>query len=240
MARQQAKQVAALQDTLRAEFKLLGPSAQAQGHLLDYTELAKKVKETMGPELAAEIRKQGGRVVASVQGTALVPGSEVSQHSDPPDLPNGGFDTTVVQGRPSGLPPLTEARLRYVPNLGLTTNWINYSEQYKLNFATWRTDKDGMRAGASLSREVFDPEGKSLGTEQIPLTGAEAFFPGSEVRRVESFPKYGIGLGIGRDELGRTRPNLIFEKHLTRNWSIMTGYVNGSSLILGKYTWGRN
>lgn len=223
-----AQQLVALQETVEARFEKFGKATQAQGHVADAQQLAYRVKEILAPELAREISRQGGRIVSTVQATGTVPASVLPHQVVVIETP--GQVVTVPQDR-GGLPPLTSAQI-VTDASGLRVGWVNREERFKLAFASWRTGGDGLRAAARLSREV---DGKA---EEIPLTAADAFFPASEIQRLAPVPTWSAGFGVGRDALGRTRPNVLFERHLTRNWSVETGYVNGGGLALVKYTWG--
>lgn len=226
-----ARQLEALQETVEARFQQFGKATQAQGHVVDAQQLAFRVKEILAPELAREITRQGGRIVSTVAATGSVPASVLPHHPVPVVVQGPGFTGTAVQDR-GGLPPLTAAAFAFDPAEGLKVSWQNRAETFHVAFAEWRTSGDGLRAAARLTREV---DGKA---EEIPLTTADAYFPASELQHLAPVPRWSAGFGVGRDALGRTRPNLLFERHLTRTWSLETGYVNGGGLALVKYTWG--
>lgn len=226
-----AKQLQALQETVEARFEQIGKATQAQGHVVDAQQLAFRVKDILAPELLREISRQGGRPVSVVAATGDVPATVLPHQPVPVVVSGPGFTGTAVQDR-GGLPPLTAAAFAFDPGEGLKVSWQNRAETFRLGFAQWRTGGDGLRAAARLTREV---DGQA---EEIPLTAADAYFPASEIQRLAPVPKWSVGFGLGRDAAGRTSPNVLVERHLSRNWSIETGYVNRGGLALVKFTWG--
>jgi hypothetical protein len=223
-----AAQLVALQETVEARFEKIGKAYQAQGRVVDAQQLAFRVKELLGPELAREISRQGGRVIGATQASGLVPAT--TQPLQPVVIEVPGQVVTVPQDR-GGLPALTSAQIVADPS-GLRVGWINREERFKLAFASWRTGGDGLRAAARLTREV---DGQA---EEIHLTAAEAYFPASEIQRLAPSPKFSLAAGLGKDSDGHLRPSVLLERHFSRNWSVVTGYANGGSVVMGKYTWG--
>ena len=225
------REVLALQETVTAQQVQIGTATQAQGHVVDAQQLAFRVKDILAPELLREISRQGGRPVSVVAATGDVPATVLPHQPVPVVVRGSGFTGTAVQDR-GGLPPLTAAAFQFDPSEGLKVSWQNRTETFRLGFAQWRTGGDGLRAAARLTREV---DGQA---EEIHLTAADAYVPASEIQRLAPVPKWSVGFGLGRDAAGRTSPNVLVERHLSRNWSIETGYVNRGGLALVKFTWG--
>lgn len=228
------KALMALTDTLDARFEKLGNAYQARGHVAKADEITALVKQSMGPELAKEIRKQGGAIVATVQAQGTVQG-QVSEALPIPTVPSleGTFTGTAMQDR-GGLPPLTKAIFQFAPSTGLKVAWDNQTEKFKLNFASWRTSGDGLRAAAKLTREV------NGATEEISLTGADAYFPASEVTRITPLTKGDVGFGPFLDQrTGRTRPLIFTSKRWDRRWSTAAIFIpNTGYAVIGTYSWG--
>lgn len=213
------KVIKAIVDTSTAPFKQLGPSVQAKGNVTTQAEIDAMVKTRLGSAVAQEIQRQGGQAVASLQAQGTV-GGMLSEVNPIPTIPvPEGISGTAIQDR-GGLPPLTKAEFHYSPSSGLKVAWGNQAELFDLSFATARTDKDGLRAYARLSRTVNGQH------EDIHLTNAEAFFPASEVTRIAPLAKGDVGIGPFLDQrTGRTKPLLYTSKRWTRSLSTGAFYV---------------
>ncbi len=214
---------AALADTVAPQ-QTIGPSTVAAGHAVTESENAAKLKTTMGAPLSR-------RVVSTAQASGFVPAT-ASPLQFVVTLPvETGWTADAVQDR-GGLPPLTTAHVAFDAVAGLRVAWKNRLERFDVSTAEWRTDKDGLRLALRLSRTV---DGR---TEEIPLEKADAHFTVSEVTRLAPIPRFGLAVGAGRDALGRVRPNVLFERPITRNDSFITGHVNGGVFAMYKRTWG--
>lgn len=230
MRSQQAATQAAFESTLTAKFEKFGPAYQARGQVADTAQIAARVKATLGPELLREIKRRGGVIVSTVTASGTVPASAPPPQLVPMEPTFAGWVGTVQQDR-GGRPPLTKADIAVSPTFETSVFWNNYEEKYSLSFAEWRTGADGLRAAARLTRDVRGV------TEEIPLAGADAYFPAAEVARLAPVPKYTFHLGSGL-VANRLRPVILVSKHLTRTLSITTGYANGGPVLLGSYSWG--
>lgn len=221
----------ALQETLRSEFKKIGDSYQAKGHIGTQADVTNAATKTLGKTLVQSITSEGGHIVGTVEAQGTVPAS-IEPLAPIPSLPtqDGSFDGSAAQDR-GGLPPLTTARFVFHPGAGLSVGWENHAETFRLGFAEWRTAGDGLRAAVRLSREVG---GK---VEEIRLDSADAVFPQSEVERRYPEPKYAFGIGAGQDVNGKARTNVVFEKFITPKFSVQTGYINGRPTLIAKYIW---
>ncbi len=228
-SQQQATQDA-FESTLTAKFEKFGPAYQAQGHVVTDSQLGDIVKKALGPEILREIKRQGGVIVSTVTASGTVPASASPLQVVPMEPSFEGWTGTVKQDR-GGLPPLTKANIAVSPTFETSVYWNNYEEKFNAAFGEWRTGADGLRAAVRVSRNVNGV------TEEIPLSGADAYFPASEVARLAPVPKYTfhLGSGLARD---RIYPVFLVSKHLTRNFQITTGYGNGGAMLLGSYSWG--
>lgn len=244
--RSQEKYRLALEATISAEFKKLGNAYQAQGHVIDYADLEKRVSAALGPQVMAEIGKTNGTLQSLTTAVGEVRGS-VERLQVPPEgvkEKDGSFSTSLDQSR-GGLPSLTTLKLQYDPKkeglTGLTGLWDNHTEKFSMSYGEWRTGADGARAAVSLKREVYKDPSKTikLGEEPIEIINADSFFSKDMIARVAPFPKYSIFLGGAVDsQTGKTNTSFYVEKHITRRFSITTGYVNRGYLLGGVYTFG--
>lgn len=220
----------ALEATVSAQFQKFGTAYQAQGHVVTDSQLRDLAKKTLGPEILREIKRQGGVIVSTVTASGTVPASASPLQVVPMQPSFEGWTGTVKQDR-GGLPPLTKADIAVSPTFETSVYWNNFEEKFAVSFGEWRTGADGLRASVRVSRIVNGV------TEEIPMTGADAYFPASEVARLAPIPKYTFHLGSGVAN-NRLRPVFLISKHLNRNLSITTGYANGGPVLLGSYQWG--
>lgn len=220
----------AMESTVSAQFERHGNAYQAQGHLADSSQIAAQVKATLGPELLREIKRQGGVIVSTVTASGTVPASASPRQIVPMEPTFAGWNGTVKQDR-GGLPPLTKANIAVSPTFETSVYWTNFEEKFNASVGEWRTGAGGLRAALRVSRTVAGV------VEEIPLMGADATFPSSEVARLAPIPKvtFHLGSGVAHD---RIYPVFLVSKHLTRNFQITTGYGNGGAMLLGSYSWG--
>lgn len=238
----------AMEETITTTFTRLGGAAQAQGHVVDYAQIAQLVKANMAPELMAEIQRQNGTInnIALAVGEVKGKISELKQPTNTERMQDGSFKATLEQNR-DGLPPLTSVSLAYDakdPNMktALRGQWIPNNEVFSLKFVKWTGENGGFRSAAQLERTVKDPTtGKQIGqSETIPITSNDSFFLKDDLRHVAPFPKYSLFIGSAIDtKTGQKTIAVIGDKYFTPNWSFTTGYVNKAGLIGMRYTWGK-
>jgi hypothetical protein len=87
---------------------------------------------------------------------------------------------------------------------------------------------------------VFSPAGASLGpVEEIPIAGADAFFPASEIQRIAPRPTWSLAAGPATDsKTGRTHPIVIYGRQWTPRWGTDFGHVNGNTFAIVRFTGG--
>ena len=237
----------AMEETVTAVYKQLGVAAQAQGHVINYDEIAKRTKDLMAPQLLAEISKQNGTINMLASAVGKVEGkiTDLKQPVVVERQADGSFKVVLEQNR-DGLPPLTNVAIDYNakdPNIktALVGKWIPNKEEFSLKFVKWTGEGGGFRSAAQLERNVFTPKGDKLGqTETIPIISNDAFFLKDDLQNVAPFPKYTGFLGMAFDrDTGKKRPSFYLQKHLTRTFAITTGYVNNGFILGGAYSWGK-
>lgn len=235
--RQQRQQVQAVVETAEAQFKRLGNAYQAQGHVVDYDELARRVKAAMGPQVA----RQGAALTELVEAVGHVRASQ-NQAAPVPLTPTAApstFQATLPQLRTG--PSLTTAQVLFDPTARTATaTWQNHQENFTVSFAGWRTEHDGLRAAARLQRDVRSQAGEVIGREDIPLVSCDAYLSPQEVLRAAPVPKWDFGTGMSVDpRSGVRRPALYVGRYLNQEWKISTGYINGGAFVIASRTFGR-
>jgi hypothetical protein len=235
----------ALKETLSAEFKKLGNSAQTREVLVDYSELESRLKVSLGKEVMDEIQRTNGRisslttavgeVKASVENLKPVEGTKTS---------NGSFSTSLEQNR-GALPSLTTLQLNYdasQPGLtGLKGAWLNNSEIFTASFGSWRTEKGGLRNAVSLKRDVYNSAGVKIGSEPIEVQNADSYISSDTIQSYTTPPKYTIFLGGSLDSrTKKTAPSVYIDTKIYKNLGVTAGYVNHGYLLGGSLSFGRH
>lgn len=238
MERKQEAQVAAVVSTAETRFHRAGVAAVAQGHVTDAREARRIVKRNLGPELARETTSAGGTVVGTLDATAEVPAAVSSPEPAQTSTAGAATNARLVQDR-GGNPPLASVAVR-VEGGQVIAQWTANRERFHLSTATWRGAADGLHAGLRLSREVFSPDGVQLGgREEIPVTGADAWFPAAEVQRLAPMPTWSLAAGTATDSrTGRAHPIVIYGRQWSRHWGTDFGHVNGNTFATVRYTGG--
>ncbi len=229
------RDLAAIQSTVTAQLEKIGKATQPRGNVVSTEDLEKRIREGLGRELLAKIAKANGTAESLVVAVGEVKG-QVSKLASVPVAArdDGSFDATLVQERK---PPLAQVDVAWKPGQPLSTYWTSYTEQFKVQVGQWRTGEDGARAAISLERHVLR-DGRPLGTEQIPIPEANAYFSTDMIRRQVPVPRYTFFAGSLVNRTG-THGVLMVQKHLNRSLSLTTGWTTDHSvLVLGSYTFG--
>jgi len=246
----QDKQREALNETI-GQMKDLGNGiVQARGYIETQAELERKAREAMGNDFLKEIRATNGNIVTLATAVGELKATVVYlKEVGGVKRPDGSFSTSApIQQDRAGAPPLTSIGLRYDASKSTLTEalagsrWENHKEVFKINFADWRTEHDGLRSALSLKREVYKDDNKTikLGEETINLGQVDAFYSQNEVLKLSASPKYTIFVGGSVDgQTGRTRPAFYIEKKLTRSTGVTSGYVNGGYFLGGSWSFGK-
>lgn len=237
----------AIKETVTAEMIKIGASTQSKGHVVDYAEIERRLKESMGRDLLGEIKKTNGTIaslntaVGEVKGEVKGLKETKTGSVNVTPAPDGSFSSLLQQNRGS-LPSLTSINLDY-KNQQLTGLWNNNTEVFTVGNTTWRTDNDGARAAVSLKRDVFTDAAKKnhLGkTEEIEIIDSNVFFPMSEIERISPIPKYTVYLGGSIDsKTGQKRIGGFITNHITKQIGITGGYINGGTMLGVSYTFGK-
>lgn len=247
MKHQMEAMAQAYTETATAQFqKINDHMAQMEGHVVTTGQLEEKVKDVMGPELNKFVAAQNGTMVSLASAIGQLSGS--LNNLAPIAAGNGaktdagGFQNVTLQQSRGGAPPLTSVKLNYdpqAPGIGLTGAWANNTERFTASFGEWRTEHDGLRSAVTMKREVLDLSGHSLGVEQIPITGGDAYFSSDQIARTAPSPTHTLMLGSSYDvHTGKQRPGVIMGEQLTPTWGVATGYVNNSWLVMSSFRWG--
>ena len=225
----------AMEETITTKFEQFGKSTQAQGHVVDYGEIAKIVQANMDPKLTAEIQRQNGTInniaVALGEVKGVVAGLKPPS-ADTVRQADGSFNTTLEQNRGT-LPPLTAVQLAYNakdPNMktALVGQWVPNDEMFNLKFVKWTGENGGFRSAAQLERTIKDHKsGSQIGsTETIPIVSSDSFFLKEDLQHVAPFPKYTFTLDTSIDlTKGYKGWEFTTTKWITRDWGTNVGYA---------------
>lgn len=238
----------AVKETVTAEMKEFGKSMQSKGVIVDYSEIERRLRESMGTPLLNEIKKSNGSISSLQTTVGEVKGEvknlkEIKAGTTSLNLlpaPDGSFSTALVQNRGS-LPSLTSINLDY-KNQQLMGLWHNNTEVFNVASTTWRTSNDGVRAGASIKRTVYSDTSKAtkIGEETIQITDSNVFIPMSEIERISPIPRYTVFLGGSVDKnTGIKRIGGFVTTHVTRQVGITAGLVNNGAMLGLSYSFGK-
>ena len=240
------------QDETLVQMKALGNGlVAARGHIDSTAEIDKRARELMGAELMREIRSTNGQVVSLVDVVGKLAATVVNFTAvTGTKKADGSFSTTIpIEQDRLGSPALTSINLKYDATKPTLTEalagskWENHKEVFKVNFAEWRTENDGLRSAVSLRRQVFKDDTSTipLGKEEIiPLNSVDAFYSKNEVLKLSTPPKYTLFIGGSVDQsTGKKYPSFYLDTKVTRTVGVTTGYVNRGYILGASWSFGK-
>lgn len=238
--------VAAIQNTVSAEMKKYGISTQSTGTVTDYAGIEKRLRDTMGKELLAEIRKTGSAISSVSTAVGEVKGEVRSIKREGisielPQTPDNSFSAVKLSQNRENLPPLTSISLDYKNNK-LSGTWTNNTEDLIISNSVWKTSEDGIRSAITAKRIVYLGQDKTnkIGEEDIPIIQNNISVPLSEIQRLAPIPKYSVFLGGSVDsKTGEKHLGGFVTTHVTRQIGITGGYINNGALLGVSYTFGK-
>ena len=241
--------------TLATNFGKLGEAYTGQGALIQSQNaaLAKAITD-QGSQLTSAMTAQGQQIRATFEAQGKILASltqAVTSKGVTPDA-NGGFTgAQLVQVRPSG-PPVADVTLNFDPKntdpmKRLTGQWSNYREDFLPSVIAWQKKTDQSYSGTfRLTRTVFKPDPsapggyRSLGTEDVPLTGANASFDIPNTVKGPEVSRWSIMGGPVYDSLKRTwNPGAGVAYKLSPNLGVATGFAGNNAFVWGSYTFSK-
>jgi len=247
------KNTKALQDTIVQMKTLADGTVIMRGDIKTAAELERQARIQMGKDFMEQVKLTNGTVTslhtivgelkASVENFGKVVGEK---------KPDGSFSTIIDQDRGKDKPPLTSVSLKYDATQKTLTDalrgsqWLNNKSVYKIELGEWRTDKDGVRSAASITRKVYKDDNQTvfIGEEKVPILSADAIYSTDDIQRLPSPPKYNFLAGTIHDSnTGRNGFIGILDTKVTRKIGISTGVAiigGNTNYMLGTtYSFGR-
>lgn len=224
--------IAAINSTITAEQTKYGISTQSKGNVVDYAEIEKRLRASMGKELLAEIKKTNSSISTVNTAVGIIEGGvrDLKRGAtliELPKTPDGSFTgVSLVQNR-GPFPPLTTVNLDFKNNK-LSGKWINNTTELIISNAVWHTDDSGMRAAITAKMITYLGTDKTikLGEEEVPITQNNLYVSLPELRKLAPFPKWTITLdAVINLKDGKKGYDFNTTKWLTRKWGLNTGYT---------------
>lgn len=239
--------------TLSQKYQQVGSDAISANTEQSQSQLATKSKNLFGKQVYSLMQQQDSKIkaVATVDATVKYSTIPIPYFTTPvvaplslsnQETPSTGALTgySIEQVRPGSLPPLASLRLFYDPtNKNLSeafrgSTWVNYEEKFTASIGLWEQEKTGgYKTTVSLSRTVSKPDPTNpskmvvVGTEPLPITGANTIFTPADLTPPIKIPRWTISMGIGKTRTGY-QPAGMLDYRLTDRFGVTAGAVNNS------------
>jgi hypothetical protein len=246
-----AKEAAAVATaaTLAQTYTQSGTSAIAANTTSPTATVASDADSVFGKALIATMQSQSAQIqslttalgsIGSSQAKATVP-QTVFSPTQKATTTTALTDFPIIEQRASG-PPLTQVNLSYDPTQSNPqkafsgTTWTHYQENFSANIGQWEKQKTGAYATTvSLSRTVLRPDPTkpgsmlNLGTEQIPITGANTIYTPAGLAALVKVPdpRFTFGLGLATTNGGYSLAGYA-DYRATDRYGLFVGSANNS------------